>query len=290
MKDNIILLGPKAVGKSLISEKLKSSLKKEGLGDYDVLSLDLFFKFCNQAYNEILFMDRNEASFHGEIAQLDPEDEFYDEYREKLIADRNKEMELLTSWIHDYNFADFSSIMDIYENIVEVQRFYRYLSNESFMIFDQTAYLMVLDKILSKAKKPLIIDAGGNIGCLHDSTKPDFKNIEYRFPNIDVKNYQRQVLEKIPIRVFIKPCNEYDQIPCPDIHDQANQMYLSNPDSYKTFANVTIKPNLFFGQILENYDRSNPAHKIMANGLVKDEEVEKSISEIIEQIKNLKVL
>lgn len=288
MEENIILLGPKAVGKSLISEKLQSSLKKEGLGDYDVLSLDLFFKLCNQAYNEELFTDRTQLTLYSELAQLDPEDNFYSEYREKLVEDREKELGLIIEWTKDYYFPSFADIMEQNEDLTQVQRFYRYFSNEAFMAIDQSFYLMVLDRILKKAKKPLIIDAGGNIGCIHELSQEDLKKIASRFPNLDIKKFQQQVLSQIPLRVYVKPCDEYERIPCPDIHDFANQMYMKNPESYKQFANITVKPNLLFGELLDNYDRSNPVQKIVASKKVKAKEVEKTISDIIGQIKNLK--
>ena len=288
MEQNIILLGPKAVGKSLISENLQEALRKNGLGNYEVLSLDLFFKFCRQAYNKELFSDRSVYSLNSEIAQLDPNDAKFETYKQMLISDREKELQFITDWTHDYYFPDFADLMETYENVAEVQRYYKYFSNESFMVFDQTVYLLVLERILAKAKKPLIIDAGGNIGCIHDMTNDDLRNVESRFPGVNIKKLQKQLLERIPIRVFIKPCEEYLQIPCADIHDMANQMYMRNPESYKRFANVTVQPKLLFGKILEKYERSNPTQKVVASTLVDTKQVDKTSAEIVEQIKNLK--
>lgn len=291
MEQNIILLGPKAVGKSVIAPALQAYLKKQGLGDYDVLSLDVFFKRCQDAFNETLFFPEStrRRMLNREIAQLDPNDPEFEKLKAMLTDDFEKSYDEIFEFTEKYYLPDFKDLAELFQETATTQQQTHFFSNDTFMIFDQTIYLKVLERVLKKAKKPLIIDAGGNIGPIHDYTESDLMYAQYRFPDIDIKTFQKKVLDTIPIKVYIEPSEEYDSLSCVDIHDKANSLYRKNPESYKRFANVTLQAGRLYMENFENFDRSNPVEKIKASKYLSKKAVEDACEEIVKQILNMKI-
>lgn len=296
MNKNIILIGPKAVGKSSIASVLQDSLEKNGFGKYEILKLDLFFKYCNDAYNKNLFFSIHERKFmlSREIEQLKNEcggenSEDFNNLKLKLIADFENSEEEKFALNETFKFVDFNDIVKNYEEFASIQSQTHMICNDSFMTYDQTVFLKVLERCLQKYKKPLIIDAGANIGPVYDMSGQDITYVQYRFPDIDIKTYQDKIFDNIPYKVFIEPCEEYYTLPCDSIHNVANRMYLKNPDSYKKYANITVKPNKLYNLTFEHFDRNNTVEKIAKSLNLNQDEISKVVNEIISQMQQIKI-
>lgn len=290
MEENIILIGPKAVGKSTIASKLQETLEKKGMGKYTILKLDLFFKYCQDSLNKCLFFTERErkAILNNEISQINQSSKNYEFLKQLLIEDFEKSEDEKFELNELFNFKDFIDIIENYQEVSNVQAMTHMFCNDTFMIFDQTIYLKILERCLKKYKKPLIIDAGANIGPVYNMDNQDLTYIQYKFPDIDIKTYQRKIMEEIPFKVFIEPCDGYENLKCPDIRDAANRMYLKHSDSYRRFANISTKPRKLYTMDFASFDRDNPVDRIEKSLFIDEEEILRVANDISKQIENLK--
>lgn len=291
MEQNIILLGPKAVGKSSISTKLQEELKSQGLGDYEIFPLDLFFIYCRDKLQgkgrptgEMLYLEKAQLSksdpdYESQLESL--EDDFYDSIDRYIELDKK------------YDFNSFRTIIGNYEQMFqkhspEWRRFFNkseLLSKEGLLFYDQLVYLIVLKKCLEKADKPLIIDAGGNIGSIYHPTEDDLKSIDRCFYGVDIATFAQELFDQIPFKVYIEPCDGYEELDCADIHDEANKMYMADPNSYKTYANISVKPKSLYTKKFEKLDRTNPVTRIKNQKYLNIPELDKISKKIVEEIK-----
>ncbi len=262
---NIILLGPKAVGKTLISNALKTKLSELGFDDYEILNLDEFFNFCKDSLENNLFLSstENKNLLNKELSKIDTTRADYEEIVNFHKLDFYEWIEKKYRWNEIFSFPDFNDILLSYEQIMSIQQLSKHFDTNTIIYFNQLIYLLVLKKCLEKTDIPLIIDAGANIGCDINFT-PEFRsNLENLFSSFNkdgnLDNFQNDVLSLIGTKVCLLPGQDYSITSCIDINDEINQIYLENLESYKRNSDISvIAQNLFTDNTGDEFKTRKP--------------------------------
>ncbi len=220
LSKSIILIGPKGVGKSLIAERLQNVLKSNNQ-DFFLLRLDVIRDLCKKLY------DPQSKLTTQEIIKLDKE---YIELNNLFNLESSTFKNIISRFYQIFNYQeDPNSLFK--------------LSNNGLIAFDNLISLNILEACLNKINKPLIIDAGGNIGPIIDYVPSSDKFLVLELKDEDK---QKRLLTKFGNVVYLAPGEDYEKGSLSSINDEANKAYRKNPNSYKSFANIIIEiSNLF---------------------------------------------
>lgn len=220
LSKSIILIGPKGVGKSLIAERLQNMLKSNNQ-DFFLLRLDVIRDLCKKLY------DPQSKLTTQEIIKLDKE---YIELNNLFNLESSTFKNIISRFYQIFNYQeDPNSLFK--------------LSNNGLIAFDNLISLNILEACLNKIDKPLIIDAGGNIGPIIDNVPSSDKFLVLELKDEDK---QKRLLTKFGNVVYLAPGEDYEKGSLSSINDEANKAYRKNPNSYKSFANIIIEiSNLF---------------------------------------------
>lgn len=220
LSKSIILIGPKGVGKSLIAERLQNMLKSNNQ-DFFLLKLDVIRDLCKKLY------DPQSKLTTQEIIKLDKE---YIELNNLFNLESSTFKNIISRFYQIFNYQeDPNSLFK--------------LSNNGLIAFDNLISLNILEACLNKINKPLIIDAGGNIGPIIDNVPSSDKFLVLELKDEDK---QKRLLTKFGNVVYLAPGEDYEKGSLSSINDEANKAYRKNPNSYKSFANIIIEiSNLF---------------------------------------------
>lgn len=220
LNKSIILIGPKGVGKSLIAERLQNMLKSNNQ-DFFLLKLDVIRDLCKKLY------DPQSKLAPQEIIKLDKE---YIELNNLFNLESSTFKNIISRFYQIFNYQeDPNSLFK--------------LSNNGLIAFDNLISLNILEACLNKIDKPLIIDAGGNIGPIIDNVPSSDKFLVLELKDGDK---QKRLLTKFGNVVYLAPGEDYEKSSLSSINDEANKAYRKNPNSYKSFANIIIEvSNLF---------------------------------------------
>ena len=220
LNKSIILIGPKGVGKSLIAERLQNMLKSNNQ-DFFLLKLDVIRDLCKKLY------DPQSKLAPQEIIKLDKE---YIELNNLFNLESSTFKNIISRFYQIFNYQeDPNSLFK--------------LSNNGLIAFDNLISLNILEACLNKIDKPLIIDAGGNIGPIIDNVPSSDKFLVLELKDEDK---QKRLLTKFGNVVYLAPGEDYEKSSLSSINDEANKAYRKNPNSYKSFANIIIEiSNLF---------------------------------------------
>lgn len=220
LSKSIILIGPKGVGKSLIAERLQNMLKSNNQ-DFFLLRLDVIRDLCKKLY------DPQSKLTTQEIIKLDKE---YIELNNLFNLESSTFKNIISRFYQIFNYQeDPNSLFK--------------LSNNGLIAFDNLISLNILEACLNKIDKPLIIDAGGNIGPIIDNVPSSDKFLVLELKDEDK---QKRLLTKFGNVVYLAPGEDYEKSSLSSINDEANKAYRKNPNSYKSFANIIIEvSNLF---------------------------------------------
>ena len=220
LSKSIILIGPKGVGKSLIAERLQNMLKSNNQ-DFFLLRLDVIRDLCKKLY------DPQSKLTSQEIIKLDKE---YIELNNLFNLESSTFKNIISRFYQIFNYQeDPNSLFK--------------LSNNGLIAFDNLISLNILEACLNKIDKPLIIDAGGNIGPIIDNVPSSDKFLVLELKDEDK---QKRLLTKFGNVVYLAPGEDYEKGSLSSINDEANKAYRKNPNSYKSFANIIIEiSNLF---------------------------------------------
>lgn len=220
LSKSIILIGPKGVGKSLIAERLQNMLKSNNQ-DFFLLRLDVIRDLCKKLY------DPQSKLTTQEIIKLDKE---YIELNNLFNLESSTFKNIISRFYQFFNYQeDPNSLFK--------------LSNNGLIAFDNLISLNILEACLNKINKPLIIDAGGNIGPIIDNVPSSDKFLVLELKDEDK---QKRLLTKFGNVVYLAPGEDYEKSSLSSINDEANKAYRKNPNSYKSFANIIIEiSNLF---------------------------------------------
>lgn len=220
LSKSIILIGPKGVGKSLIAERLQNMLKSNNQ-DFFLLRLDVIRDLCKKLY------DPQSKLTTQEIIKLDKE---YIELNNLFNLESSTFKNIISRFYQIFNYQeDPNSLFK--------------LSNNGLIAFDNLISLNILEACLNKINKPLIIDAGGNIGPIIDNVPSNDKFLVLELKDEDK---QKRLLTKFGNVVYLAPGEDYEKGSLSSINDEANKAYRKNPNSYKSFANIIIEiSNLF---------------------------------------------
>lgn len=220
LSKSIILIGPKGVGKSLIAERLQNMLKSNNQ-DFFLLRLDVIRDLCKKLY------DPQSKLTTQEIIKLDKE---YIELNNLFNLESSTFKNIISRFYQIFNYQeDPNSLFK--------------LSNNGLIAFDNLISLNILEACLNKINKPLIIDAGGNIGPIIDNVPSSDKFLVLELKDEDK---QKRLLTKFGNVVYLAPGEDYEKGSLSSINDEANKAYRKNPNSYKSFANIIIEiSNLF---------------------------------------------
>lgn len=220
LSKSIILIGPKGVGKSLIAERLQNMLKSNNQ-DFFLLRLDVIRDLCKKLY------DPQSKLTTQEIIKLDKE---YIELNNLFNLESSTFKNIISRFYQIFNYQeDPNSLFK--------------LSNNGLIAFDNLISLNILEACLNKINKPLIIDAGGNIGPIIDNVPSSDKFLVLELKDEDK---QKRLLTNFGNVVYLAPGEDYEKGSLSSINDEANKAYRKNPNSYKSFANIIIEiSNLF---------------------------------------------
>lgn len=259
LSKSIILIGPKGVGKSLIAERLQNMLKSNNQ-DFFLLRLDVIRDLCKKLY------DPQSKLTTQEIIKLDKE---YIELNNLFNLESSTFKNIISRFYQIFNYQeDPNSLFK--------------LSNNGLIAFDNLISLNILEACLNKINKPLIIDAGGNIGPIIDNVPSSDKFLVLELKDEDK---QKRLLTKFGNVVYLAPGEDYEKGSLSSINDEANKAYRKNPNSYKSFANIIIEiSNLFSdntGAAFKTRDADDAQAQSERFKLLNNDEVDKICKQII---------
>ena len=259
LSKSIILIGPKGVGKSLIAERLQNMLKSNNQ-DFFLLRLDVIRDLCKKLY------DPQSKLTTQEIIKLDKE---YIELNNLFNLESSTFKNIISRFYQIFNYQ---------EDPISLFK----LSNNGLIAFDNLISLNILEACLNKINKPLIIDAGGNIGPIIDNVPSSDKFLVLELKDEDK---QKRLLTKFGNVVYLAPGEDYEKGSLSSINDEANKAYRKNPNSYKSFANIIIEiSNLFLdntGAAFKTRDADDAQAQSERFKLLNNDAVDKICKQII---------
>ena len=206
-----ILIGPKAVGKS----KLTSFVKESGNGEY-VLSADLLINMVAHKLSGTLHLLENDKEF-SEVVKL---------YKK------------------NFNLNDLSPQVYEMAKIIQIP----HISDASKQVILQFWKTRFVENALYGIKQPIFLDACADFGAcfdLNDDEKAEVKSFLY-MDSETILNRHKMFMKNFGTVVYLKPGPTYHENNEERSHDVANQLFISHPESYEKFANITLSAKDLF--------------------------------------------
>lgn len=245
LQKSIVLIGPKSVGKSLITKRLAERLK-----DYVIFSSDELENLC-------ALIDMGNFKNAEEIKK-----EYIDEFRrnykkqkydtEELKSRSEKHLEESLQLI-DFFFDNFDlkKLVQMMNETRKILCARPNLTEKQMLYLLQYRKIKLLEEALSQIDKPLLCDFGADIGAviglygveqlrITEALNKPFKNIE---------KTQKKFFERFASVVYLEPGIDYDQKVDPRWNDRHNKLYTANRESYVAFANFMVSMNGTFYEL-----------------------------------------
>lgn len=210
-QNSIVLIGPKAVGKSLIASKLSSG------NIANVISSDLLTNLI-----AISLSGGYETTLSG------PLKEEY-EYYSKI-----------------FNFKELSPYV---LNLAKLKQD-ESLSEKPKKLAMQYWKIRLLEEAITKLKGPVILDLGADVGAVYSLSEEEKKELEKNLFLYEdfISSRQLDFLKQFKNIYFIKPSKEYFSSTNDRITNSDNVIYLQNPKSYTSFASKEISTDGLFSK------------------------------------------
>ena len=205
LEKSIILIGPKAVGKSKVASKIQD-ISNEHL----ILSTDFLINITSHDINGTL----------GSMMQF-----------EDFAEDVKKYKQLF----------DLDDFKDMIYSMAEVAQNKKLTPNERCFAM-QFWKTKVLSLMLYKLNTPVVVDASADFGAvvnLTDKEKNTIKSMYYMNSNI-IQERSDEVVKRFGKIVYLKPEQGYNSDPENRANDESNLVFLSNPESYQKYATIVL--------------------------------------------------
>ena len=240
LKNIVVLLGPKAVGKTLVASKLAS--KFDG---YSIFSSDKLENFA------MIFTRGNFRSL-DEIKSA-VEKEFSDENALKKysgdpdeIVRKNREYvkEYMDSIDYYSQRVDFRKMRQIVYETTKIMSSHEFSVKQLLFIMQYQKFKMVKEA-LSNIKEPLICDFGADMGALLELSKNECKELSIVFnkPFQELRKEQNDFFDMFETVVYLQPGIDYKEKVDPRSSDEHNKLYSENINSYLSFADIVVTMN-----------------------------------------------
>ena len=241
--DSLVLIGPKAVGKSLIAEKLSNK------NNIRVFSSDVL------EYFSMFFLS-------GEIVSLldlkaDILDEFSEEnFRSKhescsdemIERNRNFVVEYLKKIDYYDRVVDFVKMRNIVLKSMQILR-----SNPNFSLRQQLFVLqqqkiLMLSEAIKRLSENVILDLGADIGSVISLTPKEQRVMTQIFGKSyhQLLKEQKMFFKQFDSVVYLAPGVDYKEKVDARSNDQYNKIYTENKDSFISYANLMVSMNGIF--------------------------------------------
>ena len=236
LKDSVLLLGPLGVGKSLLSTKIGEKLH------LPVICLDQVFGAMSIFYRkswQLPTFEEWEASqkpiFRRDMSRLD-RFKYQKQISQKIVSD----YEMLRSY---QEIFDMSSLIE--DCCCAMKNCYFATKNKDFqtrmfaLIYTDT---LLLEKIMSKLKEPVVLDASGIIGASLTLKEEINANDIHLDEGTTTYDFQRNVLSRFGTKVYICPGEDFR-----DRNDdecvEANKIILKSKSSYIKYCDIVASTN-----------------------------------------------
>ncbi len=296
---SLILIGGKAVGKTLISENLQKFTDHKILISLD----DLFQYLMTNSRGGLDLDDETKILLKSMLMQkhLDPADENFITLKERF----DKEFEDYYARANFYDkLLDIDSLSEITNLFYTIEQADKALKRDSGKKYNpnvkrfnlQVMYLELLDRCLDKITQSAIFDVGAFIGPVINLPEERFDKINKLFYNEDspfhgfirsgvkVQHLQEHVLKKIGTRIYVAGGKDYYETTSADVYSEDNLEFLSNPESYKKFATDTVLAENFFKTKNEDAFRNRQTFAVKSRMRVEELKIQKNIDEVCKKI------
>ena len=236
-KNSTILIGPKAVGKSFLA----SAKEKNNESEY-VLSADLLI---NMVAHKLA------GTFHI----LEADEKFAE-----TVKKYKQDFELNNLAPQVYEMAKIVQMPNISET-----------SRHAILQFWKARFI---ENALKNLHQPVFIDASADFGAVFSLNEREQSEVN-SFLGMHQKTLadkHKEFLKRFGTVVYLKPGLTYSESTEKRSHDTANQIFISNPESYSTFATLTLSAD-------DHFEPSN-------NGTSPNEDKAKQLLAEIEASKN----
>ena len=210
---SIILIGPKATGKSTVTSKFE-----EAHPDYLCFSTDLLI-------NMMIFR----------IAKREHD----------LVSDPNyaKNLEKYTSL---FKFAELDDMLLELGKYANDER----LSPKVKQALVQFWKVRIIEDAIYdlKTKQPIFVDASADVGAVFDLNEAEEQELykQISMPTSIVLGRTQKLLDQFGHIAYLEPGSTYHLNKQERASDKANTLFISNPESYKKYATTTLSADDLF--------------------------------------------
>ncbi len=242
----IALIGPKAVGKSLIAQRLS-----EKYPNHFLFSSDELENFCmlmlRGEFASVEHLKRCVIEEYAEEAK-----DFEKEGKTHLIkynqAHIDKYLKMVDFFEANMQIGNLLKIMNDTCEILQKNR--RLTLNQQLFIL-QYQKIKLIEEALKDLKTPILCDFGADVGCVIDLYKSEQLRVSEALekPFSSLKNAQKRLFDKFGAVVYLEPGVDYKEKIDPRSGDELNKIYMKSPESYISFANFMVAMNgTFYNQ------------------------------------------
>ncbi len=292
-ENSVVLLGPKGVGKSLISSTLAEKLGIKMVVSTDFLrSILIMYDFgvlrnFNDFKNQIEQRSKQErinplALNQKELIEIQKRD--IDAYFKKVYG----AAQVFFAFKQNKKFDDLLNKIRL---IKQIKARNTWLSNNGYNFLMQYFLLELVEMYLSSTRisEPIVLDMGADLGVNYTLTQSEFMqfapllNENYE----SVINKQKNLIEKFKMRVMLVPGEDYFNNSNPKIYDADNKNFLNKINDYIDYCNITVSANGL------SYNNAHPVYKtngrfFVYEDMLRDQLKDKStINNICDQIVQL---
>ena len=254
LRQSIFLIGPTCVGKSLLSKELGKRL------NMPVVSLDDLVLFIEYEIKGILTTSKkSQKEFVKYCLNTIKKDKVLKHnLKNDELAD--KQIKIINEFVDDYNgyvemFKSLKPFHDLIKNFLFTLNWCG--EDEEYIVIYSAVTTLLIKKVLSKLKGPIIVDAPAMFGWKLDSKKINREYGDYLQNNgfsvtlKELNNMQVEMLQKSNT-VLLEPGLDY---PLRNVakNSKVNKILLSGMDNYYKFADVSITTNGMFNHPENKY-------------------------------------
>lgn len=290
LNNSILLIGPKAVGKSLIADKL--SLKQDSMPIFSSDKLENYAMMFTEGdfrnVDEIIEVVKSSFSNEKALKKYKGNPEQIIKQNEKYVSDYINSLKFYATVV------DFRKLRTIIYQTMSLLRNNGQLSLRQMLSVMQYQKIQMLEYFFENLQTPVVADFGADVGAVIELLPKEKSQIErmYGIKFSKIENAQKQFFKKFRNVVYLSPGIDYKEKIDPRSNDEHNKIYCENKDSYVAFAKLEESMNGTFFDIKNSVFKNDNDYDyevlFKKNSLMDKSNIENICDQILSEIEMIK--